>query len=104
MAWVYLIFAGLLEVVWAFFMKQSAGFSKLNPSILTIITMIASFLLLSLSMRSLPLGTAYIIWTGIGAIGSFILGCCFLGEPINALRLSAALLILLGLILMKLAS
>jgi quaternary ammonium compound-resistance protein SugE len=72
MAWVFLIFAGLFEIVWAYSMKLSEGFSKLTPSIITIVFMILSFGLLAYAMRTLPLGTAYTIWTGIGAIGSFI--------------------------------
>lgn len=104
MAWIYLSLAGLLEIVWAYYMKQSAGFTKLSPSIITIVAMIFSFVLLSISMRSLPLGTAYVIWTGIGAIGTFLLGILILGEPTNALRIIAALLIIGGLILMKLSS
>src|SRR5690606_5945029 len=70
MAWILLTFAGLLEIVWAFSMKQSEGFTRLVPSVVTIVTMIASFALLSLSMRTLPLGTAYTVWTGIGAVGA----------------------------------
>ncbi|MFT4060380.1 MAG: multidrug efflux SMR transporter [Legionella sp.] len=104
MAWVLLFLAGILEVVWAFYMKQSVGFTKLAPSIITIITMMASFILLSIAMKSLPLGTAYVIWTGIGAVGTFLLGLFFLGEPINAMRIIAAILIVLGLMMMKLAS
>ena len=104
MAWVLLFFAGILEVVWAFSMKQSDGFTKLTPSVITIITMIASFVLLSISMKSLPLGTAYVIWTGIGAVGTFLLGLFILGEPISTLRIIAASLIVIGLLMMKLAS
>jgi quaternary ammonium compound-resistance protein SugE len=74
MAWVFLIFAGLFEIVWAYSMKLSEGFSKLTPSIITIVFMILSFGLLAYAMRTLPLGTAYTIWTGIGAIGSFLVG------------------------------
>ena len=74
MAWVFLIFAGLFEIVWAYSMKLSEGFSKLTPSIITIVFMILSFGLLAYAMRTLPLGTAYTIWTGIGAIGSFLGG------------------------------
>ena len=66
MAWIYLVLAGVLEIVWAFYMKKSAGFTLLVPSTVTIVTMIASFALLSIAMRTLPLGTAYTIWTGIG--------------------------------------
>ena len=104
MAWVLLLVAGFLEVVWAYFMKVSDGFSKLTPSILTIVFMIASFALLSYAMKSLPLGTAYTVWTGIGAVGSFILGIVILGEPANAMRMLAAVLIISGLVLMKLSS
>lgn len=104
MAWVYLLTAGVLEVVWAFYMKQSEGFSKLGPSVVTIVAMIASFALLSVSMRSLPLGTAYTIWTGIGAVGAFVVGVVLLGEQLTLMRISAALLIVSGLVLMKLSS
>ena len=104
MAWTMLIAAGLLEVVWAFTMKQSEGFSKLWPSLITLAAMIASFALLALAMRSLPLGTAYTIWTGIGAVGAFLVGIAVLGETASALRVLAALLIVSGLVLMKLSS
>jgi quaternary ammonium compound-resistance protein SugE len=104
MAWVSLFVAGILEVVWAFYMKQSAGFTRLMPSLITIVTMIASFGLLSFSMRSLPLGTAYVIWTGIGAVGAFLVGILVLNEQANLLRIASALLILTGIIGMKLAS
>lgn len=104
MAWVILIIAGLLEVVWAYSMKVSEGFSKLTPSILTIVFMIASFALLSYAMKSLPLGTTYTVWTGIGAVGSFAVGILILGEPANAMRMLAAVLIISGLVLMKLSS
>lgn len=104
MAWVYLFVAGVLEIVWAFAMKQSHGFSRLVPSLITLGAMVASFGLLSLAMRSLPLGTAYMIWTGIGALGAFAVGVAFLGEGISAARLVAAGLILTGLVLMKLSA
>ena len=104
MAWIALFFAGLLEIVWAFAMKQSHGFSRLVPSLITLAAMVASFGLLSLAMRSLPLGTAYMIWTGIGALGAFAVGVAFLGEAISPARLAAAALILSGLVMMKLAS
>jgi len=103
-AWVYLVVAGVLEVVWAFCMKQSQGFSKPVPASITIVTMIASFVLLSISMKSLPLGTAYAIWTGIGAIGAFVVGVLVLGEQATVIRIGAALLIVSGLVLMKLSS
>lgn len=104
MAWIALFFAGLLEIVWAFAMKQSHGFTRLVPTLITLGAMIASFGLLSLAMRSLPLGTAYMIWTGIGALGAFAVGVAFLGEAISPARLAAAALILSGLVMMKLAS
>jgi quaternary ammonium compound-resistance protein SugE len=104
MAWVLLILAGLLEVVWAYFMKQSQGFTKPGPSLITILTMTASFGLLSVAMRSLPLGTAYTIWTGTGAVGAFLVGLTFLGEPVTALRILAAVLIVSGLVMMKVSS
>ena len=104
LAWVFLIFAGLFEIVWAYSMKLSEGFSKLTPSIITIVFMILSFGLLAYAMRTLPLGTAYTIWTGIGAIGSFLVGIFILGEPATAMRMFAAVLIVSGLILMKLSS
>lgn len=104
MAWVYLAFAGILEIVWAFYMKQSEGFSRLWPSLITLATMIASFGLLSVAMRSLPLGTAYVIWTGIGAVGAFLVGITVLGEQASFMRVCAAVLIVSGIVLMKLAS
>jgi quaternary ammonium compound-resistance protein SugE len=104
MAWLFLFFAGLLEVVWAYYMKQSNGFTRLLPTAITLVTMLASFGLLSVAMKTLPLGTAYTVWTGIGAVGAFIVGITVLGEPMNATRLLAAMLILSGLILMKLSS
>ena len=104
MAWIYLAIAGVLEIVWAFSMKQSDGFSKLGPSLVTIAAMIASFGLLALAMKSLPLGTAYTIWTGIGAVGAFLVGVAVLGEQASAMRIVAALLIVSGLVLMKLSS
>ncbi len=104
MAWVYLIIAGILEVCWAFSMKQSDGFSKLTPSIMTIILMIASFGLLSVAMRSLPLGTAYTIWTGIGAIGAFAVGIIVLGEQASLLRIGSAAFIVIGLVGLKMAA
>lgn len=104
MSWVFLFAAGVLEVVWAFFMKQSAGFTRLWPSAITLGAMAVSFILLALAMRVLPLGTAYTIWTGIGAVGAFVLGVLVLGESANAMRIVAATLIVLGIILMKLSS
>lgn len=101
MSWIYLLAAGALEIVWAFAMKQSAGFTKPVPTVIMAVTMIGSFALLSLAMRSLPLGTAYVIWTGIGAVGAFLIGIFFLGEMLTLTRVIAALLIVSGLVLMK---
>lgn len=104
MAWIVLIFAGLFEIVWAYSMKLSEGFTRLSPSIVTLVFMLLSFGLLAYAMRTLPLGTAYTIWTGIGAIGSFLVGIFILGEPATAMRMLAAILIVSGLVLMKLSS
>ena len=104
MAWMMLILAGIFEVVWAYSMKLSDGFSKLTPSIVTIFFMILSFALLAYAMRTLPLGTANTIWTGIGAVGSFLVGIFILGEPASAMRMLAAVLIVSGLLLMKISS
>lgn len=104
MAWIALTIAGILEVVWAYAMKLSQGFTRPLASLVTGAAMIASFALLAWAMRSLPLGMAYTIWTGIGALGAFVVGVAVLGEPANALRLLAAGLILSGLVLMKLAT
>lgn len=104
MAWIVLVIAGILEVVWAFSMKQSEGFTKLWPSLVTLGAMGVSFALLSWSMRTLPLGTAYTVWTGIGAVGAFIVGIAVLGESASPMRILAAVLIVAGLALMKLAS
>jgi quaternary ammonium compound-resistance protein SugE len=104
LAWLILVAAGLFEIVWAFTMKQSNGFTRLWPTVITAVAMLVSVVLLSASMRSLPLGTAYTVWTGIGAVGAFVVGVLFLGEAANALRVIAALLIVSGLLLMKLSS
>ncbi|SNS81229.1 DMT family transporter [Tropicimonas sediminicola] len=104
MAWSLLFIAGLLEVGWAYLMKQSAGFTRLWPTAGTILLMIGSFGLLSASMRSLPLGTAYAIWTGIGAVGAFAVGILVLGEQLTPLRLAGVALILSGLVLLKLSA
>lgn len=104
MAWLVLFFAGIFEVIWAFYMKQSQGFTKLIPSVITLIAMVASVVLLAISMKSLPLGTAYTVWTGIGAIGAFLVGLFILGEPASILRLTSATFIVLGLLLMKISS
>ena len=104
MAWVLLLAAGLLEIVWAFSMKLSQGFTRPGASLVTILTMLASFGLLSISMKTLPLGTAYTVWTGIGAVGAFVVGIVVLGEPLTLARGIAAVLIVAGLVLMKVST
>jgi quaternary ammonium compound-resistance protein SugE len=104
MPWIQLAVAGLLEVVWAVAMKQSQGFTRLLPTSIMVVGMIASFWLLALAMRSLPLGTAYAVWTGIGAVGSFLIGMALMGEPVTPMRIFAASLILSGIVVMKIAS
>ena len=104
MAWMFLLTAGLLEIVWAFTMKLSQGFTRGAPTAVTVLAMLASFALLSISMKTLPLGTAYTVWTGIGAVGAFVVGVVVLGEPLTIGRVLAAALIVAGLSLMKLSS
>ncbi|HEY4548128.1 MAG TPA: multidrug efflux SMR transporter [Pedomonas sp.] len=104
MAWILLSVAGLLEVVWAYFMKLSDGFSRPMYTVLTFGFMFVSFWLLSVAMKTLPLGTAYAVWTGIGAVGAFIVGLVMLGEAASPLRILAALLIVSGIALMKFTS
>ncbi|QUS36833.1 DMT family transporter [Falsirhodobacter algicola] len=104
MPWIILLIAGLLEVGWSYSMKLSQGFTRPGMAVITLVLMFASVALLSLAMRTLPLGTAYTVWTGIGAIGAFVLGITVLGEAATPMRLLAALLIVAGLLLMKMAS
>lgn len=104
MAWIMLFVAGLLEVVWAYFMKQSHGFTRPLPTIVTFLTMFASFGLLAAAMRSLPLGVSYMVWTGIGAVGAFIVGMFLLGEHASPMRLLAAAMIVGGLVVMKVST
>jgi len=104
MTWILLAIAGLLEVLWAYSMKLSEGFTRPLPSLVTLVAMAASFGLLAYAMRTLPLGTAYTVWTGIGAVGSFIVGIVLLGEHLTMMRACAAALIVGGLVLMKMSS
>ena len=104
MAWVFLACAGLLEVVWSSFLKLSEGFTKLGFSIVTIAGMLASFYLLSQAMKTLPLGTAYAVWTGIGAMGSVVVGILIFKEPVTAARMFFTVLLLAGIIGIKLTS
>lgn len=104
MAWVYLIIAGLLEVVWAVNLKETHGFTRLWPSVYTITAMIGSFWLLSVALKTLPTGTGYAIWVGIGAVGTALFGIFVLGEPRNTLRLVSIGLIVAGVIGLRLGS
>lgn len=104
MSWIYLIIAGIFEVVWAISLKYSHGFTRLYPSLVTIIGMIISFYLLALATKTLPIGSAYAIWTGIGALGTVIFGIIFFNEPCNALRIIFIILLLVGIIGLKVTS
>ena len=104
MEWIYLVAAGFLEVGWATGLKYSQGFTRIFPSILTVTGMVASFYFLSLSLKSLPLGNAYAIWTGIGTIGTVVLGIILFKEPISILRMICITFIVLGIVGLKLIS
>jgi quaternary ammonium compound-resistance protein SugE len=104
MPWFHLIIAGLLEVAWAVGLKQTDGWTRLWPSVITALLMIASFFFLSLALRSLPIGTAYAIWTGIGAVGTALIGIFVFGEPRTAARLVCIVLIVAGIVGLKLTS
>ena len=104
MAWIALLFAGLFEIVWATAMKQSDGFTRPLPTIVMAVAMLLSFALLAWSLKALPLGTAYTIWTGIGAVGAFIIGIAWFGEALSLMRVTAAVLIVCGLVMMKLST
>ena len=104
MEWIYLVIAGLLEVGWATGMKYSENFTRLVPSVITVILMIASFWLLSLALKTLPVGTAYGIWTGIGAVGTAIVGILLFKEPATVGRILCLVLIVSGIVGLKLMS
>ncbi len=104
MAWVWLTLAGLLEIVWAVGLKCTEGFTRLVPSAVTALAMIGSVYLLALAVRAIPIGTAYAVWTGIGAVGVAILGMVLFGEPKDALRIGSILLIVLGIAGLKLVT
>lgn len=104
MAWILLVLAGILEVVWAIGLKQSAGFTKLWPSLWTLAALTMSFWLLSIALRTLPLGTAYAVWVGIGAVGSVLFGIWLFAEPANAMRLVSVALIVAGIVGLKLST
>jgi quaternary ammonium compound-resistance protein SugE len=104
MAWVYLVIAGIFEVVWAVALKYTMGFTRLVPSIITVFGALASFYFLSIATKTLPIGTAYAVWTGIGAMGAVVIGMLFLNEPVTVPRMIFLLFILVGLIGLKLTS
>ena len=104
MAWTYLVIAGLFEVGWAIGLKYTDGFSRLWPSVGTILAMILSLAFLGLALKTLPVGTAYAVWTGIGAVGTVILGIVLFAEPATGLRLGCVGLILAGIIGLKLVT
>lgn len=104
MAWIYLIIAGIFEIVWSMGLKYSHGFTKLVPSLITIGGMVVSFYLLALATKLLPIGTAYAVWTGIGTLGAVLLGIFLFNEPANILRIIFLCLILIGIIGVKFTS
>jgi len=104
MAWIILVIAGLFEVGWAIGLKYTEGFTRLWPTVWTILAMIVSLWLLGIAMKSLPVGTAYSVWVGVGAVGTVILGMVLLGEPATAPRLISIALIIAGIVGLKLAT
>ncbi|RXE87296.1 MULTISPECIES: DMT family transporter [Pseudoalteromonas] len=104
MSWLLLVFAGLLEVVWAIGLKFTGGFTKPVPSIITLVAMAASFYFLSVALRTLPLSVAYSVWVGIGMVGSIIVGIVYFKEPLSLFKLLSLLLIVMGIIGLKLFS
>jgi quaternary ammonium compound-resistance protein SugE len=104
MSWIYLIVAGILEIGWAIGLKYTEGWTKLYPSLITAALMIASFQFLSMALKTLPIGTAYAIWTGIGAVGTALLGIFIFGEPRDFTRILCILLIVAGIAGLKLTS
>jgi quaternary ammonium compound-resistance protein SugE len=104
MAWTYLVIAGLLEVAWAIGLKYTQGWTKLYPSLLTAAAMVASFYFLSLAVKTLPIGTSYAVWTGIGTVGAALLGVLVLGESRDVSKIVCIVLIVSGIIGLKLTS
>ena len=104
MAWLLLLIAGLLEIGWAVGLKYTEGFSRLGPSVLTLFCMAASIGMLGLALKTLPMGTAYAVWTGIGAVGTAILGIVLFGDPASAARIACIGLIVVGIVGLKLAT
>ncbi|WP_445424864.1 quaternary ammonium compound efflux SMR transporter SugE [Alishewanella sp. HL-SH06] len=103
MSWFVLFVAGLLEIAWAVGLKYSDGFTKLGPTVATVCSLIASFFLLGIALKTLPVGTAYAVWVGIGAVGTAILGIFLFGESVSALKLASLALICIGIVGLKMA-
>ena len=104
MAWIELVIAGGLEVFWSTFMKLSEGFTKLWPTVWTVLGMLASFFCLSRAVHTLPMGTAYAVWTGIGAVGAAVTGIVLLGESASAMRIASLVCIVVGIIGLKISA
>lgn len=104
MAWLYVFIAGLLEICWAIGLKYSDGFTRPLPSVVTVVLMILSFIVLAQGVRTLPVGTAYAVWTGIGAAGTAILGVFLFKEPVNVARVCCLLLVVVGIVGLKLTN
>ena len=104
MAWIYLLLAGLFEVVWAIGLKYTDGFSRLWPSVGTLAAMAVSLVLLAMAVKTLPIGTAYAVWTGIGALGAVALGIVLFGDPATPMRLACVALVLVGIVGLKLTA
>lgn len=104
MAWIYLLLAGLFEVVWAIGLKYTEGFTRLWPTVITVTAMVISIALLAMAVKTLPIGTAYAIWTGIGAVGAVALGIVLFGDPATLPRLLCVALIVVGIVGLKLTA
>lgn len=104
MAWIYLVVAGMFETVWAIGLKYTEGFTRLGPSIGTVTAMIVSFWLLAQALKTIPMGTAYAVWTGIGAVGTVVFGILFLGEPSHFVRILCIVMIVGGIVGLRLFS
>lgn len=104
MAWIYLFMAGLMEVAWAVGLKYTDGFTRLVPSVATIVMMIIGFILLSFALRSIPISTAYAVWTGIGVVGTALIGMMVLGEPRSVVKILSVLMIVIGITGLKIVA
>ena len=104
MSWFVLVIAGLLEVVWATAMERSAGFTRLGPTLVTLVALVGSMGLLGVALRDLPLGTAYAVWVGIGIVGTAVVGMVSLGEPVTVARIGFLVAILVGVVGLKLTA